>query len=248
MKIMSFNLKHVIKEDILWMWKKRYKRIVEFIKKENPDILGVQELTTKGKRYLKRNLKNYNIVGKKRHSIIFTNEYNCLLIKKDYKITLYKTYSLSDKINKLGTKEKTDKFPRICTLAHIEKDNNKFFVINTHIDNSDVNNKKRLLNIFESIIEKFKREDEQIIITGDFNMTIDNKNLKEFSKSYLDPFKDYLNGTFPTRPELKAIDHIFLDKELKYSNDKIYSNANDFEYMSDHVPISCIVEIKKEIE
>ena len=97
MKVMTFNLRHIIKEDIFGLWRKRYKRIVAFIQRENPDIIGVQELTNKGKRYLKRYLKDYKIVGKKRHSLIFTNEYNCLLIKKEYKITGHKTYSLSDK-------------------------------------------------------------------------------------------------------------------------------------------------------
>ncbi len=241
-KVMTFNLKHRIKEDAFWFWRKRYKAIVEFIKQEEPDILGVQELTTKGKRYLKSSLKNYKVVGKKRHSIIFTNEYNCLVIKKDFKIIKHKTYSLSDKITRLGRKAKTDKFPRICTLAHIEKDNKKYFVINTHIDNSDKENKKRLLNIFKEIIDNHILEDEYIIITGDFNMTIDNKNLKEFSKEYLDPFKDYITGTFVESDTLKAIDHIFLDKRLEYDNDKIYKDSNDKEYMSDHHPMSC--EIK----
>lgn len=242
-KIMTFNLKHIIKEDIFWFWKKRYKAIVEFIKEEEPDILGVQELTTKGKKYLRSNLKKYRIIGKKRHSIIFTNEYNCLLIKKDFKITNYKTYSLSDKITRLGRKAKTDKFPRICTLAHLEKDNIKYFVINTHIDNSDKENKKRLLNIFKNIIEKFKDDCEYIIITGDFNMTIDNKNLKEFAKDYIDPFKEYVDGTFPERKELKAIDHIFLDKRFKIINEKIYKDSNEKEYMSDHNPISCDISL-----
>ena len=81
MKVMTFNLRHIIKEDLLGLWRKRYKRIVTFILNENPDIIGVQELTHKGKRYLKRNLKEYKIIGKKRHSIIFTNEYNCVLVK-----------------------------------------------------------------------------------------------------------------------------------------------------------------------
>ena len=52
-KVMSFNLRHIIKEEIIGVWKKRYERIVTFIKNESPDIIGVQELTRKGKRYLK---------------------------------------------------------------------------------------------------------------------------------------------------------------------------------------------------
>lgn len=239
MKVMTFNLRHIIKEDIFGLWRKRYKRIVAFIQRENPDIIGVQELTNKGKRYLKRYLKDYKIVGKKRHSLIFTNEYNCLLIKKEYKITGHKTYSLSDKINILGRKAKADKFPRICTVAHIEKDSNRFFIANTHMDNSSTQNKKRLLDIFDSIVEDHKKEDEYIIITGDFNMSLDNKNLVNYSEKYLDPFKNHEEGTFPSISDLKAIDHIFLDKRVLFTKEKIHSDSNDSGYMSDHYPMSC---------
>ncbi len=242
-KIMSFNLRHIIKEEIFGLWKKRYEKIVNFIKSESPDVIGVQELTRRGKRYLKRNLKEYKIVGKKRHSIIFTNEYNCVLVKKEFKIRSHKTYSLSDKINRLGRKSKEDNFPRICTLVHVEKENKKFLIANTHIDNSSVKNKKRLLGIFDNIVVTHKKEEEYLIITGDFNMTLDNDNLLRYSKKYLDPFKDYTITTFPAMPEIKALDHIFLDNRLSYSHEIIHSNSNDDGFMSDHNPITCIIEI-----
>lgn len=241
MKVMTFNLRHIIKEDIFWFWRRRYKRIAEFIENEDPDILGVQELTSKGKRYLKSRLKNYVIMGKKRHSIILTNEYNCILVKKDYYIKNHKTFSLSDKINELGRKAKKDNFPRICTIAHIKKDDVKYLIVNTHIDNSDKENKKRLLSILKTIIEKNKKEDEYVIITGDFNMTMNNKVLVDFSNNYISPFKDYLTGTFVEKKDMRAIDHIFLDKQLSYKNDKMYTSSNDNGFMSDHIPISCEV-------
>ncbi|MBR4672785.1 MAG: histidine phosphatase family protein [Bacilli bacterium] len=244
LKVMSFNLRHIIKEEFFGVWKTRYRRIIDFIDSESPDIIGVQELTRKGKRYLKHNLKDYKIVGKRRHSIIFTNEYNCVLVKKDFKIKGHKTYSLSDKINILGRKSKSDNFPRICTLVHIERENAKFLVANTHIDNSSTENKKRLLNIFDNIVNTHKKEEEYLIITGDFNMTMDNRNLNNYSKKFVAPFKDYMIGTFPSVPDMRALDHIFLDQRLEYSDEKIYSDSNEKGFMSDHNPISCIVTIK----
>ena len=242
-KVMSFNLRHIIKEEIFGLWKKRYEKIVNYIQNEDPDIIGVQELTRKGKRYLKRKLKEYKIVGKKRYSIIFTNEYNCVLVKRKFKIKGHKTYSLSDKINILGRKSRHDNFPRICTLVHIEIDNDKYMIANTHIDNSSKENKKRQLDIFDKIVDTHKKEDEYLIITGDFNMTLDNKNLLNYSKKYTDPFKDFTITTFPSNPDLKALDHIFIDKKLTYSEAKIHNHSNDNGFMSDHNPISCKVTI-----
>lgn len=243
LKVMSFNLRHIIKEEFFGLWKNRYSRIVDFIQSQDPDIVGVQELTRKGKRYLKRNLKKYDIIGKKRHSIIFTNEYNCLLIKKDIKISWHKTFSLSDKINRLGRKAKSDNFPRICTVAHIQKENIKYFISNTHLDNSSSDNKKRMLGIFDSINKKYKKEEEYIIIMGDFNMSLNNNNLVKYSEKYLDPFKDYLGTTFPSDPDMRAIDHIFLDKKFKYKNAEVHTDSNDFGFMSDHYPISCEINL-----
>lgn len=243
LKIMSFNLRHIIKEEFFGIWRKRYSRIVEFIKTQNPDIIGVQELTRKGKRYLKRNLRDYKIIGKKRHSIIFTNEYNCLLIKKDIKITWHKTFSLSDNINKLGRKSKEDNFPRICTVAHLQKENIKYYVANTHIDNSNSENKKRMLDIFDSINEKYKKQEEYIIITGDFNMSLNNKNLVKYADNYLDPFKKYQGTTYVNDQDMRAIDHIFLDKRFKYKDENVHTDSNDFGFMSDHYPLSCEINL-----
>ena len=244
LKVMSFNLRHIIKEELIGLWKIRYKRIVDFIESESPDIIGVQELTRKGRKFLKKNLPNYKIVGKRRASIIFTNEYNSILIKKNIKIKGHKTYSLSDKINILGRKTKDENFPRICTLAHIEKENIKYLIANTHIDNSNTDNKKRQLTIFDNIIKNHKKDEEYLIITGDFNMTMNNKNLYNYSKAYIAPFKDYKIGTFPSNPDMRALDHIFLDSRLEYYNETIYSDSNERGFMSDHNPISCIVKVK----
>ena len=45
-------------------------------------------------------------------------------------------------------------------------------------------------------------------------------------------------------PDMRALDHIFLDPRLDYYNEKIYSDSNERGFMSDHNPISCIVKEK----
>ena len=243
MKVMSFNVKHRIFEDITGLWKKRYIKIKEYILKENPDILGLQELSKKGKKYLDKELEDYYIIGKKRHSIIFTNEYNCILIKKKYEIVSHNTFSLSDKINVLGRKHKKDNFPRICVVGHILAGEKKIMIVNTHLDNSDTKNKKRLLKIYEKIVETQSDDEEYIILTGDYNMTLDNKNLNKFASNYLIPFENVTESTFPEYKDIRPIDHIFLDKRLKYKDVKVHTDSNQNGHLSDHYPISCEVEI-----
>ncbi len=178
MKVMTFNVKHKYLEDFLCLFKKRFFNVVEFIKEENPDILGMQEITKNGKKYLEKQLSEYHIIGESRHSFFLSNEYNPILIKKKYNIASTITYSLSENKNKLGFKTKYDGFPRICVIAHIKDKKNKYCIINTHIDNSCSNNKKRLLEILERIIKEEINKDEYLIIMGDFHMSMKNNNLK----------------------------------------------------------------------
>ena len=245
MKIMSFNVKHIPFEDFFFIWKKRYKKLINLIKRENPDILGMQEITKSGKKYIEKKLTQYNVIGDSRHSAFLTDEYNPVLIKKEYNIKSSKTYSLSENINKLGTKTKDDNYPRICVVVHINKNSDNFLIVNTHIDNSSFENKNRLLEILKKIIKDEKKDNEFIIMLGDYNMTMGNVNLYNFSKEYVSPFKDYKEGTFPSSLNLRALDHIFLDKRLNYSKDKIHKDSNDRGFLSDHNPISCIVTLKK---
>ena len=129
-------------------------------------------------------------------------------------------------------------------VCHIRKDKNKYLVINTHIDNSDGPNKKRLINILNNIIHMEKSRDELVIIMGDFNMTLNNDDLVLFAKDYIDPFKDYKYGSFCPNPKGKSIDHIFLDKKLSYKKDKIDINSNDENILSDHFPLMCEISCK----
>ena len=92
-------------------------------------------------------------------------------------------------------KSKEDNFPRICTVAHLQKENIKYFFANTHIDNSNSENKKRMLDIFDSIVNKYKKKEEYVIITGDFNMSLNNKYLEKYAEKYLDPLKNYQKTT-----------------------------------------------------
>ena len=100
-----------------------------------------------------------------------------------------------------------------------------------------------MLDIFDSIIEKYKKEDEHIIITGDFNMSLNNKEMLKYSKNYLDPFKNYQGTTYATDPDMRAIDHIFLDKKFIYRKEKVHTDSNDFGFMSDHYPLSCEINL-----
>ena len=238
MLIMSFNVKRFI------MFKfGRYKRVINYIKDKKPDIIGFQELTDKSLRLYKKNLNDYNIVGTVGSSKnILLREYCSIFLDKRFKIISEKTYALTHNPNIIGVKEKEDNLPRICVVCHFIDDNNRYMIINTHIDNTDGKNKKKQLDIFQSIIDDELDKDELLIITGDFNMSLNNKNIPKYIKEhkYLDPFFDYMGGSFPSKPDMRMIDHIYL-KGFDCGKFVVDTTSNDCGFLSDHNPISCEV-------
>ncbi len=238
MLIMSFNVKRII-----FFKFGRYKRVVDYLKIKRPDIIGFQELNDKSLKIYTKDLDNYNIVGKGSSKNILFREYTSIFVDKKYDIISSKTYSLTSKIDNIGYKEKEDNLPRICVVCHIRDKKNKMLVVNTHIDNTDSNNKYKQLLILERIINDEIEKDEKLILMGDFNMSLNNKRMPLFvdRNRLLDPFNDYLGGSFPSRPDMRMIDHIFL-RGFKCIDRCVDINSNDNGFMSDHNPIMCNIK------
>ena len=238
MKIMTFNLK----DDGLLIfsnWKKRLKGFVNLIIKEKPDIIGTQEMTPKAKKLLEKLLNennlNYNFYGesRKRNNRLF-DEYNCILVNKKIKVLSSTTYSLSETPLIPKTKFVNDKFPRILTFIETKD----FYFYNTHLTNKVDKNKILQLKCITNLLKK----DKPIIITGDFNLGINR--LRNFcQKNELIDTTKNIGKTFTTKKEIYHLDHILIDKKIKFKNpikhDYKYKNT----YISDHYPVT--VEIKK---
>ncbi len=235
---MSFNAKRII-----FFKFGRYKRALNYLRDKKPDIIGFQELNDKSLKIYTKNLSNYNVVGEGSSKNVLFREYTSIFVDKKYNIISSKTFSLTSKIDKIGYKEKEDNLPRICVLCHIRDKNKKILVVNTHIDNTDSKNKYKQLLILENIINKEIMEDEKLILMGDFNMSLNNKKIPLFIErnNFLDPFKDYLGGSFPSRPEMRMIDHIFL-RGFKCIDSLVDIKSNDNGFISDHNPIMCQVK------
>ena len=78
-------------------------------------------------------------------------------------------------------------------------------------------------------------------------MSLNNKNIPKYIKEhkYLDPFFDYMGGSFPSRPDMRMIDHIYL-KGFDCAKFAVDTTSNDCGFLSDHNPISCEVTPNKD--
>lgn len=224
MKIVTFNLQNdLIKETI-----DKKELLINFIKMENPDIIYFQELNFKLKKYIEEDIQNYIIVGTSRYQTnSFIDEYNSILIKKDIDLLETKTFPLYKRFKH----DFFSVFPRICTYVKLKKANQTFQIYNTHLDHLFNYTRKHQLQILKKSLKH--HEDIPTIITGDFNMTKNNPNLKDFLESKL------INiGSSLTKSTLKYIHHLPIDfiiisKNIKCQSIKIDQNT----HISDHYPL-----------
>jgi len=234
MKVMSFNVQNEIKK----VKNEKINKIIELIKKEDPDIIGLQELTYKLKKKLEKELKDYHFFGRSRYCInTFFDEYNSILVKRTIEVFEVNTYSLGKRPDKVRSKNILSVFPRICTSILCLLKNKKIKIMNTHIDPFHKKSKKYQLSVISNIL---KNNNFPIIIMGDFNMHSDNEYLEKFVKSL--NLVDVLRNegkTFKESKSDKAIDHILIGKEFKYSNVRIIESD-----ISDHYPVTCEIDIR----
>jgi len=236
MKIMTYNIQNDYRFFNNNNIKNKAKDIVSLIKQYDIDIIGFQELSNRQVNLYKSLLNEYTFLGNHRHSGILSSEYTALFIKKDIVVENSKTYSLSNNINKLGTKMDTHKFPRICTLSHIIYNDNKYLIVNTHLDNSSDKNREEELQILKNIIKK-ELNKEHLIVLGDFNMD-DNKYLKNFEKNLkLKNCTNHLKNTYINSKMI--LDHILISDNLKCD----YKEKLLVEF-SDHYPLIISVSNK----
>ncbi len=239
LSIINFNIQNkVVNKN--YDGEENAKAFADFINKQNPDIICLQELTDTYENRLKTFMPNYHFTGENRFnnkSIWYSHFGEKNAIITNLKIIKTKTYSLSKNINKIGKRSLLSIFPRIATVTTITKEKRKFTVINTHLDHLTNTGRKTQLIYLKQIIEL--NNNYPIILTGDFNLNKDNKLFQKFVK-YMqkrncklvpineNTFKPPVNP-FKLSYNCKTPDHIFISKEFIIESVNVIDNN-----LSDH--------------
>lgn len=242
LKVMTFNIKNKLinfpkdQQD-------RLNGVINIIKKELPDVVGLQEVTKKTKKIIENKLEEYYVLGNPRlNSIKYFEEYNTVLIKKnDIKVLEYKTIHLFNK-------HKHDFFsfcPRICTYVKICYKGHIIDIINTHLDHVFNYTRRHQLMKISEIINKIGNE--ATIIMGDFNMTPQNKNIINFIQNRFNNISFEIHeSTIRQKWRKQPIDHILISKNITFYDLKLIKNKVDNKYPSDHYPIVVTLKLSKE--
>lgn len=248
LKVISYNIRVGEADDGPNSWEYRYPLSAMMIMDQMPDIFGLQEARDYQKDYLDEFCKGYDCVGVGREDGKSKGEQMDIFYNtKKIKIMKWGTFWLSDTPDtpSMGWDAA---YMRTATWALMKEkaSGRRFYFVNTHLDHVGVEARTKGLALIVSRIAEMNPDGLPLVLTGDFNATIDDPCMASLSGKLLsaretavktDHHATY-NGWGDKAVE-KVIDHIFY---TGFSTCTVYETITkqygDRKFISDHYPIT----------
>lgn len=247
--ICTYNIRYDNKFDKNWSWKERKGYILNLLKIEKFDIIGIQEALLHQVEDLKT-LNQYEILGFSRSGNPKEDEYNLIMYNKEKFTLIDKGYFWLSKTPDFPSFYAGAGCMRICVFGiFLDNETNKKcgFAV-THLDNLSKDARVFSANlILEKLQDVFKNI--PVVIMGDFNATPDD----EVYKIMCSKFKEVKNlcnlqhrGTFTSDADFLVnsdakqleIDFIFVNEFVNVHNVNILKNSAEGKYISDHFALT----------
>lgn len=233
MRWMSFNARIDLISDGEHAFSFRYPHILSFIKHQNPDVIGFQELSPLMLHDLKQGLTDYVAIGEARDA---QGEANPIFIKRDY--TIYHAHTQWYSGQRHQAQDEAQ-FPRTFTSVTFEYQGQAVVIINTHL--SHISKVAREDSVTQLVKHCLKHGQETpIVLMGDFNSTPSETLLTSF-KGVLNNVWDFteLKPTFHgfSPPQTREpIDYILYSNHWHCASFKVHNDPTEV-FLSDHYPI-----------
>lgn len=248
MKILSYNVQS-------WdLNERRIKGVIDLIKRHDPDLICLQEITMSWFKIIKKELSDtYGITGRDRYhgdqaQLKRDRERNCVLFKKDkFNMVWSHTYWMGPDVHH-PSKFEESVFNRIFTATYLEdkKSRMRFQCISTHLDYSLPEGREKQAEVLASYLRKQKTP---ILLAGDFNSEpIENAHkmisqiLIDISNEFhIDEITYHAYDKFPH----ERIDFIFRSKHFIAEQYQLIKDEFEGLPPSDHYPVESIVKLEK---
>ena len=253
-KIISYNIRYNNPNDGKDIWENRRETITDFIEKEAPDFLGLQEVNFPQIQYLNSNLINYNFIGVGRDDGKTRGEFSPIYFDESkYNLLLSNTFWLSKTPENISVGWDAA-MERICTygLFKQKNDGSKVWVFNTHFDHIGNVAREKSVDLILSKIKDLTKDKDQTIITGDFNLSEDSVPIKKLQNFYNDvnikmDNKSKFYGTFNNfkidNNYNNRIDYIFYKNFDLIKSSHLHIKTDQGRWASDHHPVIAILKI-----
>ena len=251
-KLISYNLRNSHGKDGDNVWMKRRHATPEMIRREAPDVFGVQEGLIDQLHYIDAECPQYARVGVGRDDGKEGGEIMAVFYLRD-------RYDLLDH-GDLWLSETPDRVSRgwdgacnrTMTWVHLrEKATGKeFYYFNTHLDHKGVVARREGVKLVVREVQQIAGRKAAVVVGGDLNSTIDDRifdPLKKFmtparEKAPVTDRKGTYNG-WGQAPNSMVIDHLFV-RNMKCLSYRTLDGDYGVPYISDHYPIEIVVRLK----
>lgn len=250
-KAMTYNIRYDNPNDGENQWKNRKQHLADFITKQSPDFLGIQEGLQNQVEELAENCKTYNWIGASRDDGNNKGEFAPIFYQKN-KFTLLETgtFWLSETPNIIGTKGWDAALPRVATWAKFEVKltGKRLLIINTHFDHKGYSARIKSARLVLNKINELKSSNELVILLGDFNITphdevyrmltqnsgfADTKDISKYpALGSIGTFNNFQNSH-----QQKRIDYIFTPPLTNILSYQVFQPKYDGKQLSDHYPV-----------
>ena len=234
-------------------WSVRCDRVAEYIKYNNIDIIGMQEVLHGQLEDLLQRLPEYDYVGVGRTDGKTKGEYSPIFfLKKKFEVLEKGNFWLSQTPDVPGSKGWDAALERVASYAKLKnkKTGKVFMAVNTHFDHVGVVSRRESAKLIMQKIQEIVG-DRPAVVTGDFNVTEADEAYTTMlggemtNCKFLDAYHETPNRTGPTytwhqfcrlpMQKREKIDFIFITPNIRVSRTHIEEPTPEA-LLSDHNP------------
>jgi len=188
LKTATFNIRMATSADGINEWKYRTALVEQTLKKENLDVIGMQEVLHTQLVDIQKMLPDYDYYGVGREDFQQKGEYAAIFYKKNkFKMIEGNTFVLAADTLAVGALGWDAVCTRIVTWILLEdiKTKQRFYFFNTHFDHIGkiAQENSALLMSYKALDKVFRHP---VIISGDFNSTPTSETYQIMTKMFID--------------------------------------------------------------
>ena len=261
LSVMSFNIRYATDRDGENRWSARRQMVFELLRKQSPDIIGLQEALASQLSDITSATPGYGVIGVGRDDGRTAGEYSPVLFRSArFRVAESGTFWFSDTPEIVASRTWGNRIPRICTWARlVDREGTAFWIYNLHLDHESQASRERSTRLLLEKMQGRTARDEPVIITGDFNVGEDNVALQPLLSANdrsAAPFIDTFRRLHPAVKDIgtytefqigridgEKIDFVLVEPGTEVLSAGILRFSRNGRYPSDHFPVTATVRL-----
>jgi endonuclease/exonuclease/phosphatase family metal-dependent hydrolase len=270
LSVMTFNIRYGTAADGPDRWELRRDTLMELLRSEAPDLIGLQEALRFQIDELLAALPEYGEVGVGRDDGRSAGEHATILLRRErFTVAEAGTFWFSDTPGVPGSRHWGNGITRISTWARLidRRSDRAFYIFNLHLDHQSQPSRERSVELLAARMAA-RTFPDPLIVTGDFNAGEQNTALRylrgeagrAWTESRSAPPSPRLRDSFRfVHPDADSvgtfhgfrggtggekIDHILVDEDWEVLEGDILRTSRAGRYPSDHYPVTARLRLR----